>query len=75
MGLANTLYQHTALQEFQMFEQQMLSFPELAHLVPRFVPAFTPSAVPAHLLPISPVSDCSFTFASFVVMDSSDWLI
>jgi hypothetical protein len=46
MSLANTLYQHTALQEFQMFQQQMMSFPALAHLVPRFVQALTPLALP-----------------------------
>jgi hypothetical protein len=46
MSLANSMYQHTALQEFQMFEQQMMSFPALARLVPRFKQALTPSALP-----------------------------
>jgi hypothetical protein len=46
MSLANSMYQHTALQEFQMFEQQMMSFPALARLVPHFKQALTPSALP-----------------------------
>jgi hypothetical protein len=43
MSLANTQYQKTALEEFQVFEHQMKHLPAVAQLVPHFVNALTPS--------------------------------